>query len=101
MNRRDELVIVTRRGELPAPGTGTVLSRCISAGVPLASACSGRGACGKCIVRVVGDASALSRMTRREALVLARNDAAPGERLSCMCRIVRPGASVRVRTGYW
>ena len=43
-----ELRIVTRKGVVIIPGRGTLLSRLMSAGVPVASSCSGRGSCGKC-----------------------------------------------------
>ncbi len=102
MNRRaGALVLVTRKGPIVVPGRGTLLARCISAGIPLASACSGRGACGRCIVRVVEGAAALSPVTRHEAEVLERNRAAGDERLSCQCRVVDAGATVKVSTGYW
>ncbi len=99
--RAGELVLLTRKGTVRIPGRGTLLARCTSAGIPLASSCSGRGACGRCIVQVVEGAAALSPVSRHEAEVLARNEARSDERLSCQCRVGDPGATVKVSTGYW
>lgn len=103
MERRpSNLRIRTRRGDEVIPdGPGTLLARLVSAGVPVASSCSGRGSCGKCVVEVLEGAPALTPMEVHEALVLERNHAPPTARLSCCCRVDPPGAEVTVSTGYW
>jgi ferredoxin len=96
------LRIRTRRGHEVIPaGPGTLLARLIAAGVPVASSCSGRGSCGRCMVEVLEGAADLSAMDVHEALVLDRNHAPPMARLSCCCRVERPAAVVTVATGYW
>jgi ferredoxin len=91
----------TRLGDLRIGGRGTLMARCLAAGLPVASSCSGRGACGRCLVMVLEGESRLSPMEDHEVLVLRRNGAAPGTRLSCQARMLDPGAEVLIHTGYW
>jgi ferredoxin len=95
-----DLRIVTRRGVIEIPGRGTLLARLMSGGIPVASSCSGRGSCGKCIVTVLEGADALTPADAHELEVLERNNALPETRLACQCRVV-PGGVVAVTTGYW
>jgi adenylate cyclase len=76
------------------------MDQCLAAGLPVASACSGRGACGRCVVTVLRGADGLRPPTSHEAGVLARNGAAADQRLSCQCE-PGPGADLLVTTGYW
>jgi len=97
-----DLRIQTRRGREVIPGgRGTLLARLTAAGIPVGSSCSGRGACGRCVIEVVEGAADLSPIDVHEALVLERNHAPPTARLACCCRVERPGATVTVSTGYW
>jgi adenylate cyclase len=77
------------------------MSRCLLLGLPVASACSGRGACGKCVMTVVQGAEALEPPSEHEREVLARNDASPDQRLGCQCRMPAPEADLLITTGYW
>jgi ferredoxin len=77
------------------------MDRCLAAGLPVASSCSGRGACGRCVVEVLAGAEALSPPTQREQRVLRRNGHPDGSRLSCRCRVLDPSSQIIVRTGYW
>ncbi len=90
-----------RRETIEVEGEGTLLGRLLRAGVPVGSSCSGRGACGKCAVRVVEGASALSPTEPRECEVLEKNGASSQDRLSCQCWVRDPAARVRLSTGYW
>lgn len=91
----------TRRRDVVLKGHGSLMYQCLVAGLPVASSCAGRGACGKCVVSILEGAEALSPPDSREGLVLVRIQAEPGARLSCQCRIRRPGAAVVITTGYW
>lgn len=90
------------RGRDRALGTrGTLMTACQAAGLPIASACSGRGACARCLVTVLSGAAALSRPGARERRLLARVGAGPDQRISCQCRVADPSAEVEITTGYW
>ncbi len=90
------------RGRDRALGSrGTLLALCQAGGLPVASACSGRGACGRCLVTVLSGAEALSRPGSRERRLLARLGAAPDQRISCQCRLLDPSVEVDITTGYW
>lgn len=67
----------------------------------MASACSGRGACGKCVITVLEGAEILAPPSTREITVLARNGATAGQRLSCQCRMPLPSSDLLITTGYW
>ncbi|MBI4913521.1 MAG: 2Fe-2S iron-sulfur cluster binding domain-containing protein [Acidobacteria bacterium] len=91
----------TRRGELPLVDRGTLMARCLQAGLPVASSCAGRGACGRCALEILEGAEALSRRSRREWEVLSRNGHPEGWRLACRVRIRDEDARILVRAGYW
>ncbi|WP_257304270.1 (2Fe-2S)-binding protein [Geothrix campi] len=91
----------TRRADLVIGGKGTLMSRCLAEGLPVASACLGRGACARCVVTVLEGASHLTPLRPRESRTLSRNGAEPGQRLSCQCRLAEPYATVLITTGYW
>jgi 2Fe-2S ferredoxin len=79
---------------------GVTLAEAIrAAGLPLGSACRGEGACGWCRVRVVGDSDgALSAVEPRERELLARLEAAQGERIACQARVL---GALAVTASYW
>ena len=96
------LVLARTRARIRALGThGTLMARCLAVGLPVASACSGRGACGKCVLRVLEGGEALSAMDLHERQVLDRNGAAVDERLGCQARVADVMVQVIVTTGYW
>jgi len=82
-------------------GRGTLMARCLAAGLPVASACSGRGACGKCVMTILEGAERLEPASSHERAVLARNGAAAGQRLGCQCRLRGPAPDLLITTGYW
>ncbi len=82
-------------------GHGTLMRQCLEAGLPVASSCSGRGACAKCAVSVLDGMKALSRPGTHELLVLSRNACPEHVRLSCQCRVMNRAAKVLITTGYW
>ena len=95
------LVARTHRADLAIGGKGSLMGRCLAAGLPVASACSGQGACARCMITVLEGAAHLSPLRPHEARTLARNEARPDQRLSCQCRVVDPNAAVLITTGYW
>lgn len=91
----------TRQRDLELDGQGTLMTQCLLARLPVGSSCAGRGACGKCVVTVLEGQRALWPPDPRECLVLARNELAPGTRLSCQARVRFPAEKVVISTGYW
>lgn len=91
----------TRLHQRVLSGHGTLMGQCLEAGLPVASSCSGRGACGKCAVTVLEGMEALSRPGTHELLVLTRNAYPECVRLSCQCRVLNRSAKVLITTGYW
>lgn len=77
------------------------MARCVAVGLPVASACSGRGACARCMVTVLEGAGHLSPILAHEARTLARHGAGPELRLSCQCRVTDSAAAILITTGYW
>ena len=77
------------------------MARCLAAGLPVASSCSGRGSCAKCAVRVLTGWDGLEPMDPHEGRVLARNGAASDERLSCQSHVRDAAADIVITTGYW
>ncbi len=66
-------------------------------GMPIASSCTGRRVCGRCVVAVLhGHAG---RAEAEERAILAREAAAPNERLAC--RLVPREPGLVVTAGYW
>ena len=94
------LVARTHRRDHILGGGGTLLAQCLEAGLPVASACSGRGACGKCMITLLQGANDLGSPTSHEAEVLAKNGAGPNQRLSCQCEPTG-AANLLITTGYW
>lgn len=95
------VVARTRRRDRVLHGRGTLMSRCLDVGLPVASACSGRGACGKCVVTILAGAEVLRPPSSHEAAVLARNGAEGNQRLSCQCRMPFAKVDLVITTGYW
>ena len=95
------LLARTRRRDRALGTRGTLMAVCQAAGLPVASACSGRGACARCLVTVLSGAEALSRPGVRERRLLARLGIDPAQRLSCQCRVADPSVDVVITTGYW
>lgn len=96
------LLARTRGGaDIAVGGQGNLLGRCLAAGLPLASACSGRGACARCLVTVLVGGDRLQPPQARESRVLARNQAAPDQRLACQCEALTSSVDILITTGYW
>ncbi len=95
------IVAKTRLHDRVLSGHGTLMGQCLGAGLPVASSCSGRGACARCAVSVLSGMEALSRPGSHELLVLSRNGYPEDVRLSCQCRVMNRGAQVLITTGYW
>jgi len=77
--------------DVTAPRGEKLLTALVSAGVPLPSACGGKGTCGQCRVRVAGGGPVLPT----ETSVLSRREVARGVRLACQLT-VRGDLSVSV-----
>jgi ferredoxin, 2Fe-2S len=70
----------------------------LRAQMPVASSCNGQGICGKCRVRVLAGADALSARTKIEAQMQGQHNLPPDMRLSCQCFVQ---GDVTVDTTYW
>ena len=70
-----------------------------AAGLPIASSCTGRVVCGRCVLGILEGAELLPPPALEEAAALARVDAAPGERLACMAAPLASG--LVVTASYW
>jgi ferredoxin len=90
----------SRRRDHFLDGQGSLMSQCLAVGLPVASACSGRGACGKCMITVLQGAEGLLTPDSHETEVLAKNGAGPDQRLSCQCLAAKKG-DLLITTGYW
>jgi len=77
------------------------MARCLAIGLPVASACSGRGACGRCVMTILGGGDGLRAPSARERAVLTRNGAAADQRLGCQCRPPAGLEDLLLTTGYW
>src|SRR5438046_10710414 len=66
------------------PSGTTLFSAAHWIGLPIDSTCGGRGTCGKCKVRILGAATAITDADHRE---LRQDEVAGGWRLSCQARI--------------
>lgn len=95
------VVARTRQKDHVLQGQGTLMARCLAAGIPVASACSGRGACGRCVLTILQGAEALEQPSDHESRVLARNGAKAGQRLGCQCDVSDGSTDLLVTTGYW
>ena len=91
----------TRQRDHVLPGQGTLMEQCLAVGIPVASACSGRGACGKCVMTILQGATALEQPSSHEVAVLARNGAEANQRLGCQCQVPIGIPDLLVTTGYW
>ena len=95
------LVARTRNRDRSLGVRGTLMALCQAGGLPVASACSGRGACGRCLMTVLVGGEDLALPGPRERRLLARLGAGPDQRIGCRCRIADPSADVAITTGYW
>lgn len=91
----------TRARDVALMGRGSLLARCLEAGLPVASACSGRGACGKCVVTILAGGALLPAPGAHEQEVLHRNGAGSDQRLSCQCGEDAELPGLMLTTGYW
>jgi ferredoxin len=95
------VVARTRQGDHLLTGVDTLLAQCLEVGLPVASACSGQGACGKCLLTILRGAQGLPPAQPHEAGVLARNGAQADQRLGCQCLTPGPDVDLLITTGYW
>jgi ferredoxin len=95
------VVARTRARDHLLRGHETLMAACLAAGLPVASACSGQGACGKCVITLLQGQDLLEPPDAHEVEVLARNAAAPGQRLSCQLQMPEAEADLMFTTGYW
>jgi ferredoxin len=95
------VVARTRQRDHVLTGAGTLMTCCLEAGLPVASACSGQGACGKCMLTILRGAQGLPPAQPHEAAVLARNNALTGQRLGCQCLMPGTEVDLLLTTGYW
>lgn len=84
--------------ELEAPRKANLLQFLHSQGVPVGSACGGKGLCASCKVTVLSGEKNLSRPNDQEATLAERNHLQHNERISCQCKIL---GDVELTTSYW
>lgn len=84
------------REVLAAPGAD-LFSALRAGGMPIASSCTGRGACGRCVVSVL--AGCAGEAEPEEQAVLDREGSSPDQRLACRVTPTAPG--LILTTGYW
>jgi ferredoxin len=94
------LVAQTRQRDRELHGPGTLLDLCLASGLPVASACSGRGACGRCLMTILSGAETLPVPEQREADLLLKVGAGADQRLGCQCAAPATG-DLLLTTGYW
>lgn len=95
------VVARTRQRDHVLSGVDTLMAQCLAVGLPVASACSGQGACGKCLVTILRGAQGLLPAQPHEAAVLARNGALADQRLGCQCLTPHTEVDLLLTTGYW
>ena len=95
------VVARTRQREHVLTGAGTLMAQCLEVGLPVASACSGQGACGKCLLTILQGAQGLLPVQPHEAAVLAKNGARADQRLGCQCLTPDTEVDLLLTTGYW
>lgn len=78
-----------------APGV-TLMAAARAAGLPVASSCAGRGACGWCRITVLE--GAITSPDARESALLDKLGARAEERIACLARALGP---VTIATDYW
>ena len=83
---------------IQVPAGTTLLEAARRAGLPLASSCSGEGACGRCGMRIVNRDPNLAPETDSERRVKARNRVEDELRLACRTGI---SSNITVTTSYW
>jgi len=91
----------TSRGPRALKGFGTLMDRCLAAGLPVGSSCSGRGVCGRCLMTVMEGAEDLSAPDDHERESLLRLGASANQRLGCQCAPLREDLDLLLATGYW
>ena len=77
------------------------MASCLAEGLPVASACSGQGACGKCLMTVLRGSEALQPASAREVAILVKIGAGRDQRLGCQCQLPDGTEDLLVTTGYW
>lgn len=92
---------LVRQQPRPLGRSGSLMARCLAAGLPVASSCSGRGSCGQCRVRILEGWNALTPLQAHEAEVLSRNGGGPSDRLACQARVAEDATEILIATGYW
>lgn len=81
------------RAEVALEEDTTLREAAYIAKVPVYDRCGGVGSCGNCVIRVLDGAEHINAKTPIEAATFYLQD---GERLSCQCRVITPGATVTI-----
>ncbi len=84
--------------ELEAPRKANLLQFLHGQGIPVGSACGGKGLCASCKVRVLQGENHLSKPSDHEVELAERNHLARSERISCQCKVL---GDIEITTSYW
>jgi 2Fe-2S ferredoxin len=74
----------------------SLMQNLMDRGIPVASSCGGDGICGKCRMKIFSPH--LDAPSELEKKTLEKNQAQPGERLSCQVTLVE---NAMAETSYW
>jgi Na+-transporting NADH:ubiquinone oxidoreductase subunit F len=83
---------------LDAPKRCNLLAFLQSQGIPVGSACGGKGLCASCKITVLSGEKNLSRPNDRELDLTSRNGLQLKERISCQSKVL---GDIEITTSYW
>jgi 2Fe-2S ferredoxin len=84
--------------QVRVPSGTSLLEAVRRAGLPVAAACSGEGACARCAMMIVVAAESLPGESPAETAAKARNRIDAGARLACRVGVT---GDMTVTTSYW
>ncbi len=83
---------------LEAPKRCNLLQFLHAEGIPVGSACGGKGLCASCKVIVLAGETNLSRPNDIEVDLKERNHLQQNERIACQCKVL---GDIEITTSYW
>jgi ferredoxin len=83
---------------LEAPRKANLLRFLQDSGIPVGSACGGKGLCASCKLQIISGEKNLSRPNDRELDLAERNRFTKRERISCQTKIL---GDIEISAPYW